>query len=153
MTVRLTQSRPRYPRRSRQPYPTDGGPASSPEDSTPGTGGAPDGSVGPDAVTPQPATPQPAPTGSRSRVADRQALRAGRRTRRNLAILCGVVVAVCLVLTILIVNMARNRPPGAEITMPVSTASALVAADRSHPLSADSIIPNRGAPAPEGGNP
>jgi hypothetical protein len=148
MTVRLTQSRPRYPRRSRQPYPTDEGPPSGQEVPTPGPGGAPDGSVGPEAVT-----PQPAPTGSRSRVADRKALRAARRTRRNLAILCGLVVAVCLVLTILIVDMARTRPPGAEITMPVSTASVLGAAGRSHPLSADSIIPNRGAPAPEGGNP
>jgi hypothetical protein len=153
MTVRLTQSRPGYPRRSRQPYPTDGGPPSGPEVPAPGTGGAPDGSLGPEAVTPQPATPQPAPTGSRSRVADRQALRAARRTRRNLAILCGLVVAVCLVLTILIVDMARNRPPGAVITMPVSTASVLGAAHRSHQLSAESIIPNRGAPAPEGGNP
>jgi hypothetical protein len=148
MTVRLTQSRPGYPRRSRQPYPTDGGPASGEEGSVAGTAVAPDGSVGPEAVT-----PQPAPTASRSRVADRQALRAARRTRRNLAILCGFVVAVCLVLTILIVDMARNRPPGAEITMPVSTAPVLGAADRSHHLSANSIIPNRGASAPEGGNP
>jgi hypothetical protein len=148
MTVRLTQSRPVYPRRSRQPYPTEVPPPSTEDGAAAGAGAAPAGSGGPEE-----AAPEPAPTGSRSRVADRKALRAARRTRRNLAILCGVVVAVCLVLTILIVDMARNRPPGAEITMPVSTASALVAADRSHPLSTHSLIPNRGAPAPEGGNP
>jgi hypothetical protein len=148
MTVRLTQTRSGYPRRSRQPYPTDGAPPSGEEGSAPGTGVVPDGSVGPEAVS-----SQPAPTGSRSRVADRKALRAARRTKRNLTILCGFVVALCLVLTILIVDMARNRPPAAEITVPVSTASVLGAADRSHHLSVGSIIPNRGASAPEGGNP
>jgi hypothetical protein len=147
MTVRLTQSRSGYPRRSRQPYPTDGGQSSDGEGPAPGDGELPGGSV------PESVTPTPEPTVSRSRVADRKALRAARRTRRNLAILCGLVVAVCLVLTILIVDMARTRPPGAEITVPVSTASALGAADRSHHRSPDSIIPNRGAPAPEGGNP
>jgi hypothetical protein len=148
MTVRLTQSRTGYPRRSRQPYPTDGGLPSAEEGPNPGTGGVPEGSAGPGA-----ATPEPAPTGSGSRLADRQALRAARRARRNLAILCGVLVAVCLVLTILIVDMARNRPPGAEITMPVSTASVPAAVDRSHAPPTRSIIPNRGASAPEGGNP
>ena len=147
MTVRLTQSRSGYPRRSRQPYPTGGGQPSGEGGPPPGDGVEPGGSV-PEAVT-----PQPVPTGSGSRVADRKALRAARRTRRNLAILCGLVVAVCLALTILIVDMARNRPPGAEITVPVSAASAPEPADRSHHLSADSIIPNRGASAPEGGNP
>ena len=147
MTVRLTQSRSGYPRRSRQPYPTDGGQPSEAEGPDPGDGGPPGGSV-PEAVTPEPAL-----AGSISRVADRKAVREARRTRRNLAIVCGLVVAVCLVLTILIVDMARNRPPGAEIMVPVSTASALGAADVSHDLSPHPTIPNRGAPAPEGGNP
>ncbi len=147
MTVRLTQSRSGYPRRSRQPYPAVGGQPSGEEGSSPDDG-APGGSLRPEAVT-----PDPVPTGSGSRVADRKALRAARRTRRNLAILCGLVVAVCLVLTILIVDMARNRPSGAEITVPVSTLSALGAPERSPHLSAVSIIPNRGASAPEGGNP
>jgi hypothetical protein len=147
MTVRLTKSRSGYPRRSRQPYPTDGGQPSGEEGSTPDDG-PPDVSASPEAVT-----PHPAPTGSRSRVADRKALRTARRTRRNLAILCGLVVAVCLVLTILIVDMARNRPSGAGITVPVSTTFAQGAPERSPHLSADSIIPNRGASAPEGGNP
>jgi hypothetical protein len=148
MTVRLTQSRPGYPRRSRQPYPTEVPPPSTEDGAAAGAGAAPAGSGGPEE-----AAPEPAPTGSRSRVADRKALRAARRTRRNLAILCGVVVAVCLVLTILIVDMARTRPPGAEITMPAPAASVPGAAGPPHPLSADSIIPNRGASAPEGGNP
>ena len=147
MTVRLTQSRSGYPRRSRQPFPTGAGHPPGEEDPARGDGTPPDGSVS-GAVT-----ARPEPAGSGSRLADRQAVRAARRTRRNLAILCGLVVLVCLVLTILIVDMARNRPPGAEITVPASTASAPPASALSHRLTTDSVIPNRGASAPEGGNP
>jgi hypothetical protein len=117
MTVRLTQTRSGYPRRSRQPYPTDAGQRSGEADPAPEDGGTPEGSGSPEAVAAEPVP------GSRSRVVDRRALRAERRTRRNLAILCGLVVAVCLILTILIVDMARNRPPGAGIAVPVSTPS------------------------------
>ncbi len=148
MTVRLTQSRSGYPRRSRQPYPTEGSQPPVPEAVDPVDRAGSEGPVDPGA-----GAPTPVPTPSTSRVADRKAVRAARRTRRNLAILCGLVVAVCLLLTILIVDMARIRPPGAGITPLVSTPSAQAAAGSSGQLSADSPIPNRGAPAPEGGNP
>jgi Na+/proline symporter len=87
-----------------------------------------------------------------SRVADRKAQRAARRTRRTLAIVCGVVVAVCLILTILIVDMARNRTSGPLLVMsPVALSTgpsrppATLSLTRFHPIP--------GAPASEGGNP
>jgi hypothetical protein len=141
MSVRPTQTKSRYPRRTRQPYPTgDRAPAPAESSDHPPVGEG-------DPVVPGPATE------AGSRAVGRKAQRAARRARRTVAIVCGVVMAICLILTILIVDMARNRPPAAEITVPVSTASVLGAADRSHHLSVGSIIPNRGASAPEGGNP
>jgi hypothetical protein len=72
--------------------------------------------------------------------------------RRNLAIVCGVVVAVCLILTILIVNMARTRPsalaipPWPALGVHGPSAAAL-------PIPGVSISTTRDAPASEGGNP
>jgi hypothetical protein len=43
----------------------------------------------------------------------RRALRAERQDRRRLAVACALVIAVCLVVTILIVGLARSRNPGA----------------------------------------
>jgi hypothetical protein len=72
--------------------------------------------------------------------------------RRNLAIVCGVVVAVCLILTILIVNMARTRP--SALALPARPALGVhgpSAAALSIP--GVSISTTRDAPASEGGNP
>jgi hypothetical protein len=86
-----------------------------------------------------------------SRVPDRKAQRAARRTRRNVAIVCGLVVALCLILTILIVDMARNRTSGPLfVVSPVALSTGL-------PQAADvpSLTPYhsfRDAPASEGGN-
>jgi len=141
MTVRLTQSRSGYPRRSRQPFPTGAGHPPGEEDPARGDGTPPDGSVS-GAVT-----ARPEPAGSGSRLADRQAVRAARRTRRNLAILCGLVVAVCLVLTILIVDMARTRTTGGQSSL------SLPALSGTHVLSSSPAptLETRDAPASERG--
>ena len=55
----------------------------------------------------------------------RRALRAERQERRRLAVACAVVIAICLVVTILIVGLARNRAPGA--VAPPSTVTAVTA--------------------------
>ncbi len=141
MSVRPTQTKSGYPRRSRQPYPSAGSEPAGEPDRIPdaGLGG---GSVGTEHPEERPAEP----TLPVSR-ADRKTQREARRIRRNLALACGLVVAVCLVLTILIVNMARTRPYG------------LAALPRSDPSAAGPLpvpthpaIPNRAAPAAEGGN-
>ena len=83
---------------------------------------------------------------------DRKAQRAARRTRRNVAMVCGLVVAVCLILTILIVDMARNRTTGPLFVIP----AAALAPGSAPPAAGPSIPPSHpssDAPASEGGNP
>ena len=46
-------------------------------------------------------------------IATRRALRAARRRRRQLAIALAFALAVCFALTILVVDLARDRAPGA----------------------------------------
>jgi hypothetical protein len=135
MSVRPTQTKSGYPRRTREPYPTD-------QDRS--TAGLSDPEAGVDPVGQDPE--------AGSRVADRRALRAARRTRRNVAIVCGLVVALCLILTILIVNMARIRTSGPQV--PVSPAAASIGPSRPSPIPFVSTHqPILGAPASEGGNP
>ncbi len=145
MSVRPTQTKSGYPRRSRQPYPVPEQDLES--DRRP----APDQPASPvpdaDVVT-DPAEaaagPGPAPP------VERRAQRAARRTRRRLAVACGLVVAVCLVLTILIVNMARNRPSGLDLvprSVPVALGPAVPTQSTNVP-----VRQTRDAPASEGGN-
>ena len=54
----------------------------------------------------------------------RRELRMARRQRRHLATLCAIVVAVCLALTLLIVNLARDRAPGTVSAQPLTVAAA-----------------------------
>jgi hypothetical protein len=65
---------------------------------------------------------------------------------------CALLVAVCLVITILIVGMARSRNPGPQVVVPGLSLAAPPAFD-SHPtvhtVYTDKV---RGAVAPEGGN-
>jgi hypothetical protein len=88
-----------------------------------------------------------------SRLDARRAQRAARQQRRHIAMACAVLVAVCLAITILIVGMARNRTPGAQVVMP-AVALAIPARTDSLPAS-PAHQPNtfRGATAPEGGHP
>jgi hypothetical protein len=150
MSVRPTQTKSGYPRRTRAPYPTDDQGRSSTGEPDPALAADP---VGPD---PEPAATVsetvPQASASMSRVAERRAERAVRRTRRNVAIVCGLVVAACLILTILIVNMARIRTSGPQVV--VSPAVGLVGPSRPGPAPFVPIHqPILDAPASEGGNP
>jgi hypothetical protein len=88
----------------------------------------------------------------------RRALREARRQRRRTAWWCAAVVALCLALTIVVVNLARYRP----VTPPAALASASPphpVSTRTPPLSAPvhsaepASDPFLGAPAPGGGTP
>ncbi len=127
------------PQVSVQPQSSDGRVTSS-EPTIPSDGAAGE----PGATDPPPAgTP-----GDHGASDTRIALREARRQRRRTAWLCAAVVAVCLALTIVVVSLARNRPPPSSGVLtayaPVSftPASASMLATNPHP----------GAPAPEGGN-
>ena len=77
----------------------------------------------------------------------RRALRATRRRRRRLALVCALAIAVCLAITVLIVDLARDRAPSSTAAPPL-----LVAAGGSAVLSVALPTPSiQGAPAPEGG--
>lgn len=137
MSVRPTQTKSGYPRRAREPFP------SSDQDLPT--------EPGPESDTPPVDPAQPAPAGAvsptPSRV-DRRTRRAARRSQRNLAIACGLLVAVCLILTILIVNMARTRPLG------LAPATVLTAQGTEPVAAYGSTVPVRqipDAPASEGG--
>jgi integral membrane sensor domain MASE1 len=45
-------------------------------------------------------------------------MRAARRIRRQVMVGCALVIAVCLILTILIVTIARGRRPGSGAVVP-----------------------------------
>jgi len=65
---------------------------------------------------------------------------------------CALLVAVCLVITILIVGMARSHNPGAQVVVP-GLALAAPPAFESHPtVHTVHTVQVRGAEAPEGGN-
>ena len=148
MSVRPTQTKSGYPRRSRQPYPS-AAPDTVAEPATDAVA-LPDGPAPSTTAQSEPVQedPQPAPEAQPSRV-DR---RAARRMRRNLAIACGVVVAVCLILTILIVNMARTRP--SALALPPRPALGVHGPSAvSVPFPGVPISMTRDAPASEGGNP
>ena len=144
MSVRPTQTKSGYPRRTRQPYPTGDQDPAEPEPSDQATG---------ETTVPgsHPVATAPAPVAG-SRVPDRKTQRAARRTRRNVAIVCGLVVALCLILTILIVDMARNRTSGPLfVVSPVALSTGLP-----RPIDVPSLTPYHpfpGALASEGGNP
>ncbi len=53
-----------------------------------------------------------------SRADVRRSLRAARRHRRHIMVGCAVVIAVCVVLTLLIVGMARDRRPATQVIVP-----------------------------------
>ena len=146
MSVRPTQTKSGYPRRSRQPYPSAeddaevAGPASAGATVTaPGAEPveAEDEPASP-AATAEPVPPEAEPglvTPEPGGRLDRRAQRAIRQSRRTLALVCVLLVAVCLVLTILIVNMARNRPAalGSASSAPVAVGPPAQRPHRSQP--------------------
>ena len=94
---------------------------------TPGEGGAPDTSV-----------------------AGRRALREARRARRRLLGSCAAIVAVCLLMTVLIVGMARDRPAQGLPSTGVAAGTALAAP--SHPTPHPHQPRSNAATASEGGH-
>jgi hypothetical protein len=143
MSVRPTQTKSGYPRRSRQPYPSAEPESEAEAGSTPVT--EPGGPASPGPGQPEAGLAAEAQPSRAER-------RAARRMRRNLAVVCGLVVAVCLVLTILIVNMARTRPSGLDLPSH-AVLSAEGPTPAPLPLSTIPISQTRDAPVSEGGNP
>jgi hypothetical protein len=99
------------------------------------------------------ATPAPDPEPAERRTAPepdgtRRALRAARRRRRQLALVCALAIGVCLALTVLIVDLARDRAPSSTGGAPLLVAAASGSAVFSVTLPA-SITPD--AAASEGG--
>jgi hypothetical protein len=81
----------------------------------------------------------------------RKTLRAARQQRRRLSILCAVLVAACLAVTILIVSLARTRASGPTRVTPASALPIPTPLRDSAVPTIDPIL-SQGAPAPEGGN-
>ncbi|MGP0110845.1 MAG: hypothetical protein ACLPR9_18660 [Acidimicrobiales bacterium] len=105
----------------------------------------------PDPHPPVPGDAPPGPSPDRPRTDGRRALREVRRQRRRLSVLCAVVVAVCLALTILVVDLARNRAAGPQ---GVGPALALLPATHPRFVPLDPQPPEtHGAAAPEGADP
>jgi hypothetical protein len=77
----------------------------------------------------------------------RSELRAARRVRRRLMVACALVVAVCVLLTVLIVGLARDRSPGSSSlarTLSVGAPAPLSTAHRLptiHPSSPGALSP------------
>jgi hypothetical protein len=124
MTVRMTQSQSGTTSPSTSPYPTRqsghpdlselaGTDLAAPVEAAPTaleTEAAPAGAdpgPGPDSAVDQPPAVDHA-----SRVEGLRAVRAERHRRRVLSLACAALVAACLVVTILIVSLARTRSSG-----------------------------------------
>jgi hypothetical protein len=61
-----------------------------------------------------PPTADPKPD---ARAETMRALRIARRRRRHLMMGCAVVIAICVVVTLLIVGIARDRRPGSQVVL------------------------------------
>lgn len=150
MTVRMTRTESGSTTQSTDPHTVL--PSALPEAPPAGTDGTPrapsgarSGGGGELIGDPEQADPEPRADG-------RRAQRAARQQRRRISMACALLIAVCLVITILIVAVARNRAPGAEVVVPPSALAAPEAIVVSRP-GVPTTHPNqlRGAPAPEGG--
>ncbi len=155
MTMRTTGGSPAPPRRRADPFgpppPIIGAPSDG-DDMTPddtaqvgGLATAPGSTAQPsDAQQPQP-QPQPEPQPVEAPRETRREVREARRRRRHLLAAWAIVVAVCLMLTILIVTMARQRPYGLPAAAAPRAGSVVT-------YSAPNLIPSHGAVAPRGGH-
>ncbi len=85
------------------------------------------------------------------RVEGRRQVRAARKRRRRISIVCAVLIALCTALTLLIVAIARTHTPDPMVVSP--TAMAVTAPGVGH--QAVPVIESAqtlGAPAPQGGH-
>lgn len=158
MTVRTTGGSPAPPRRRADPFgpppstlrpPTDAGDGTLDETPDDGSPGGPSAGA-PTPAPPGPETPAPGLDSAEDRVEvareTRKEVREARHRRRQLMVACAIVVAACLVLTILIVTMARQRPSG--LPAPTASRAEAVASYRSAPVP----TPSHSAVAPQGGH-
>jgi hypothetical protein len=123
MTVRMTQSKSGTTPPSTSPYPArpSGHPDLSELAGTELASPPEDPSVDPELVVPVESDPGPGPDAAdlpppaadhASRTEGLRAVRAERHRRRVLSLACAALVAACLVITILIVGLARTRSSG-----------------------------------------
>ena len=150
MTVRMPQSKSASTTQSTDPYGAlrrglAESPSVPPAPVSAVPGAPPGGDVVATAVSPLPPDHQTRGDGQRAQ-------RAARQQRRHLSVACAVLIAVCLVITILVVGMARNHSPGAQVVVP-ALALAISGHVDARP-SVPTIQPNQfhGATAPEGGH-
>jgi hypothetical protein len=154
MTVRTPQAESGSTRQSTGPYAAlrsdltevaglqPDAPAAAAPEARPGAPAAEDESGAEPSEQTQPGPP----------VDGRRAHRAARQQRRHLAVGCAVLIAACLVITILIVAMARSRTPGTQVMVPALAVAVPVYPDS---LALVPTVPFNqflGVSAPEGGH-
>ncbi|MHB1711653.1 MAG: hypothetical protein ACYCV7_09655 [Acidimicrobiales bacterium] len=83
------------------------------------------------------------------RTVGRRLRRKERRDRRRVVVICGLVVAACLAVTVFILGMARDRPARAGVVGSSGVVVPRAAVSFLEPVGQNSPI--TGAPAPEGG--
>jgi len=76
-------------------------------------------------ATDRPEAAPPEPVGEDPRTESRRELRAARHHRRRIMVVCALVITACVVMTVLIVGMARDQKP-------VAQAAGAVPVPRSH---------------------
>jgi hypothetical protein len=115
MTVRMTQSKSGTTPPSTSPYPArpSGHPDLSELAGTELAAPPEAPSIEPELVVPVETDPGPGPAADHaSRTEGLRAVRAERHRRRVLSLACAALVAACLIVTILIVGLARTRSSG-----------------------------------------
>ena len=136
MTVRMTQTKSGITTPSTTPYPAHPGhPDLSELAGTDPDGPGPTAVTEPDVVVPVPAVDQA------SRVEGLRAVRAERHRRRMLSVACAALVAACLVVTILIVGLARTRSSGHGAARPPSALTAAGRAPTVSPVPTGPFVP------------
>jgi hypothetical protein len=107
--------------------------------------------------TDPPAIPPTDPEGS-VRAEGRRAMRAARKQRRRISVGCAVLITVCVVITVLIVGLARDRASGPQVVAPEAALARSLQAtpagsvDPRLPAEKTSSIESQGAEAPQGGH-
>ena len=162
MTVRMTQSKSGTTPPSTSPYPArpSGHPDLSELAGTELAAPPEAPSVEPELVVPVETDPGPGPEGAApSPVADHasrtdglRAVRAERHRRRVLSLACAALVAACLVITILIVGLARTRSSGPSAARSPSVLTAVGRGARPPLRSHRPVHTDSGAEAPLGGH-
>jgi hypothetical protein len=83
----------------------------------------------------------------------RRAVREARRQRRRLMALCAAVVAACLIMTVMVVGLARDRPSPGTPTGVVAPVLLFIGTPQSVSIPNHQQQPEAGTTVPEGGHP